>query len=129
MMKLFSFKQASDAVPAPELEVPDLDKRYTRFPHKHRRTLATPPTSPTASFTEEPSRQPCETAPVMPRRPSARGVKERVETTSLADQLHSEAAISTALLRRALPLRFADIDADTRDVAQESVADLQAQFR
>ena len=125
MMKLFGFKQESNAVPAPELEVPDLDKRYTRFPHKHRRTLASPPTI----FTEEPSRRPCETAPVMPRRPSARGVKERVETTSLADQLHSEAAISTALLRRALPLRFADIDADTRDVAQESVADLQAQFR
>ena len=48
---------------------------------------------------------------------------------SLAHQLHSEARISTALLRRALPLRFADIDARTHEIAQKETADLQAQFR
>lgn len=121
MMKLFGFKQTSEELPVQDLPVPDLDKRYTRFPQNHRRTLA--------SFVEEPARQPCETAPVLPRRPSARGVTEAIEPASLADQLHSEAAISTALLRRALPLRFADIDAETEDFAKDSIADLHAQFR
>lgn len=125
MMKLFGFKQASEDLPAPDLPVPDLDKRYTRFPQNHRRTLASSP----ASFAQEPARQPCETTPVLPRRPSARGVNELVEPASLADQLHSEATISTSLLRRALPLRFADIDAETQEVAKDSIADLQAQFR
>ena len=125
MMKLFGFKQTSEELPAPELQAPDLDKRYTRFPHKHRRSLATPP----VSFAEEPARQPCETAPVLPRRPSARRPKQAPAPESLADQLHSEAGISTALLRRALPQRFADMDDETRDLAKEGLADLHAQFR
>lgn len=121
MMKLFGFKQAYEELPTPDLHAPDLEKRYTRFPHSHNRMPA--------RRAEEPARQPCETSPVLPRRPSARRAQEEVTTVSLADQLHSEATISTALLRRALPLRFADIDAETQEVAAEGIADLQAQFR
>ena len=115
MMKLFGFKQAQ-----PDLHAPELEKRYTRFPHAHTRT-------PVAA--KPPAPQPCETAPVAPRRLSARRIEESPQPASLADQLHSEATISTALLRRALPLRFAGIDARTHELAQKETADLQAQFR
>lgn len=120
MMKLFGFKQAQ-----PDLHAPELEKRYTRFPHNHSRAPLTVPKAPPL--------QPCETTKVLPRRPSARKIEPVAETTveqaSLADQLHSEARISTSLLRRALPLRFADIDARTHEFAREETADLMAQFR
>ena len=116
MLKLFGSKQAQ-----PELHAPELEKRYTRFAHTHQRT--------SVHYAEKTTRRPCEVAPVLPRRPSARKPKEEVTPASLADQLHSEADISTALLRRALPLRFADIDEETQDAAKEGVADLQARFR
>ena len=115
MLKLFGAKQAQ-----PDLHAPEPEERYTRFPHNHSRAPV--------RYAEKPQKQPCETAPTLPRRPSARKPKEAPAPESLADQLHSEDGISTALLRRALPQRFADMDADTRELAKESVADLHARF-
>ena len=116
MIKLFGFKQAQ-----PDLHAPELEKRYTRFPHAHNRAPLTVPKAP--------QMQPCETTKVSPRRPSVRKVAPEVEPASLADQLHSEAQIPTSLLRRALPLRFADIDAQTHKIAQDEKADLMSHFR
>ncbi len=116
MKKLFNFKQAQ-----PDLHAPDLEKRYTRFPHAHTRVPSKAAKQQTA--------QPCQSAPVSPRRPSAHSDQDVAEPASLADQLHSEAKIPTALLRRALPLRFADIDAQTHEIARKETESLKSQFR
>ncbi len=116
MLKLFGSKQVQ-----PDLHTPELEKRYTRFPHAHNRVPA--------QHAEEPGLRPCETAPVPPRRRSAHKPAQEPPEASLADQLYSESSISTALLRRALPQRFADMDDETRERAKEGLADLHAQFR
>lgn len=116
MIKLFGFNQAQQDLHAPELE-----KRYTRFPHAHSRVPAQTPAKPAM-----PARQ---NAPVTPKRPAPRQAQEQAQPASLADQLHSESQISVALLRRALPSRFAEIDAQTHKLAKQNRAELLSHSR
>ncbi|WP_299842364.1 hypothetical protein [uncultured Roseovarius sp.] len=111
MIKLFGSKQAQQDLHAPELE-----KRYTRFAHTHTRA----PVQPVAHTAQHP----CQSAPARPKRPAPSAPQEPAQPASLADQLHSEGQISVSLLRHALPSRFAEMDAQTRELAKSNRAEL-----
>lgn len=108
MLKLFDSRQVRGAIDAPEEE-----KRYTRFPPMHPREHP--------DVYAKPLRRPCEKAPDREKRPVDHVT---AQPTSLAEQLHSESRISVALLRRALPSRFAEMDAHTRELAERNCAEL-----
>ena len=118
-MRLFGSKTVEKSALAQPPE-----EKYTRYTHRHSRAQVQP-----VKYASEPATQHCQTTHVSPKRAVSRKPAPVTQEASLADQLHSEEQITTALLRRALPLRFAEIDARTREIAREGAAELQAQNR
>ncbi|MFD1158318.1 hypothetical protein [Roseovarius aestuarii] len=120
MFKIFSNSKTDGSIHAP-----GLTKRHTRFAHSHTRSQ--PQTRTQIETPPVPAKQPCEASTARPKRPAqARILWQNESSNSLADQLHSETEISVALLRRALPSRFAKIDAETRALAKHNQDELLA---
>lgn len=115
-MKLFGSNPAQV-----DFHAPPTEKKYTRFACNHIRPSAQ---ELNGSITQHNQAAPVET----PRRVT-RAAQEQAPRLSLADQLHSEAPISTALLRRALPLRFSEINEEDHKLAKDSLAGLLIQAR
>ena len=106
-MKFFGSKRAQV-----DVHTTPPEKKYTRFAYNHTR--------PSVQKLNEPIIQYILAAPVETPRRVTPAAQKQAPPLSLADQLHSEARISTALLRRALPLRFSEMDEEDRKLAKDS---------